>query len=138
MWWYSDVCHRNNEKNCGNYFKYGMGSYGKPKAWCAGYFDKCSEACIALGGAADSEIVTNYISADGGKGPKAGALPPAKKSRGRLTNRNLRGLKRGMPDLHIGCPPTDGGGVKREGWNIALLGVLPFRVESVARVDGGA
>ena len=41
----------------------------------------------------------NYISFDGNQIPEAGALPPAKKSRGRLTKRNLRGLKRGMSDL---------------------------------------
>ena len=80
-----------------------MGSDGKPKAWCTGCFGEYSEACIALGGAADSNIVTNYFLADGDKGPNAGSLPHAKKSQGRPTKRNLCGLKRGMTEFQIEC-----------------------------------
>ena len=80
MRWCSDVCHRNDNDNDVDSFKYSMGRDGKPKAWCAGCFGECSEARIALGGAADADIVTNYISADGREGPKAGALLPKNKS----------------------------------------------------------
>ena len=89
-----------------------MESDGKPKAWCVGFFGKCSKACISLSSAADADIITNYILDDGGVVPEAGALPPTNKLQGRSTKRNLRGLNRGIPDLQSGCFPTYGGGVK--------------------------
>ena len=86
MRWFSNVYHHNNDDNDGESIQYSMGSNGKPKACCAGFFGKLSEAHIALGAAADANIVINYILADGDKCPKVGALPPAKNSRGRILN----------------------------------------------------
>ena len=80
MWWCSNVYRRHDDDKDVESFKYGMGSDGNPKAWCVGCFCECSEARIALGRSADANIVTNYISDDGGEGPKAGVLLPAKKS----------------------------------------------------------
>ena len=58
MQWCSDVFHRNNNDNDCESFKYGMGSDGKPKAWCTVCFSEFSETRIDLGGAADSDIQT--------------------------------------------------------------------------------
>ena len=80
MQWCSYSCHRNDDDNKGESFNYSMGSYVKHKAWCAGFFGEFLEAFIYIVGVVDSDIVMNYISAGGGEGPKAGELPPAKKS----------------------------------------------------------
>ena len=80
MPWCNNVCHHNDDDNYGESLNYDVVSDENHKVWYFGCFGECSEALIYLGGAADADIVTNYILADCGKVPEAGALSPAKKS----------------------------------------------------------